>query len=268
MSFWIGLVLGHLLIFHLAFALAVRRNDFSVIDQFWGPSLAWASVCALAAAGGFSTPSVLVLATILCIWAARLSAYVRRRSRLWGREDARYANWRSQWGEKANSIAYRRVFLLQALISIWIGAPILAAAGERKGMPGSSYFDDLAFALMVIGVLYESIADAQKSRFKAKPENSRRVMQTGLWKYSRHPNYFGEIVLWWGVSLWLSETLPFWWAIMPGLTMNVLLLKVSGVVMLELNYKDRPEFAVYRRRTNALLPWWPRADQDLVEKSE
>jgi len=255
-------VAGLLVLFHLAYVWAIFRKDFSVIDVFWGPSLAWAGLCGFlfAVGSGMSeTVSVLGLGSLalLLAWALRLSGYIALRARRLGKEDARYANWRAQWGRRAISIAYVRVFLLQAAISLWIGAPVFVAFRSKLGREETSLIEIVGLLAMLIGFVYESVADFQKSAFKAKPEHKDRMLTSGLWKYSRHPNYFGEIVFWWGVSLSLFPQVA-WWGLLPGLTINLLLLKVSGITLLEARYSARPEFAEYRRRTRALLPWWPR----------
>jgi steroid 5-alpha reductase family enzyme len=116
----------------------------------------------------------------------------------------------------------------------------------------------LGVVFWLVGFLFEAVGDYQKSKFKANPENKGKVMQSGLWKYTRHPNYFGDALLWWGIFLLAYPSGLVYLSIISPILMNFLLLKVSGVAMLEKKYSDNPEFEAYANKTNAFIPWFPK----------
>jgi steroid 5-alpha reductase family enzyme len=148
------------------------------------------------------------------------------------------------------------VFGLQAVLAWVVSMPLLAAVASNAGW---RWLDALGLAVFAFGFVVEALADAQLARFKSDPESRGRVMAEGLWRYSRHPNYFGEFCLWWGWWLVALAT-GAWWTVVSPLLMSVLLLKVSGVTLLERDIGERrPRYAAYAASTNAFFPWKPRA---------
>jgi steroid 5-alpha reductase family enzyme len=232
---------------------SLSRRDVSIVDSAW-PWLVWvpAAVTLLLwpTPGPRSVP-VLVLAGL---WALRLSAHITWRHR--GQpEDHRYQAIRRRNQPHFGWKSLYLVFGLQALLAWIVALPLLAAIMQPA--PWSAV--DLAgIALFAFGLAFEAIADAQLARFKADPAQRGKVMERGLWRYSRHPNYFGECCLWWGLWL-LSATAGTWWTVLSPLLMTVLLLRVSGVTLLEADISARrPGYGEYIRRTSAFVPWRPR----------
>ncbi|HSB24734.1 MAG TPA: DUF1295 domain-containing protein, partial [Burkholderiaceae bacterium] len=222
----------------------------SIVDSAWGflvlvPALV---VAAVLPQTGPRTAAVLGLAIL---WAVRLSAYIAWRHR--GQpEDRRYQAIRRRNDPHFQWKSLYLVFGLQALLGWVVAAPLMAAVASPASWNG---LDVLGLALAAFGLLFEAVADAQMARFRADPRSRGRVMDRGLWRFSRHPNYFGECCLWWG--LWLvAAAAGAWWTVLSPLLMTVLLLKVSGVPLLEkdLGY-HRPGYADYVRRTPAFVPW-------------
>jgi steroid 5-alpha reductase family enzyme len=190
-----------------------------------------------------------------------------------GQEDFRYRNWRLQWGKTFYWRTYLQVFLLQGFFQWIISLPIWIAATSgfdfmnfllRPDMPGNlipgRYHEATILfgaALWLLGFLFQAIGDYQLARF-SKTKQPGQIMQSGLWKYSRHPNYFGEICMWWGIWLMVASFPNGAWAIISPVTITWLLAKVSGVPMLEKKYEGNPDFEAYKKRTPALFPWKPR----------
>jgi steroid 5-alpha reductase family enzyme len=153
------------------------------------------------------------------------------------------------------------VFAFQGAL-LWVISLPVQVAVVASGPPGLGVTDALGIALWGIGFAFEAVGDAQLSRFRADPGSRGKVLDTGLWRYTRHPNYFGDALQWWGLGL-LALSTGAWWALASPVLMNLLLLKVSGVTLLEKDIAGRrPGYADYVRRTNAFLPWLPRAGQD------
>jgi steroid 5-alpha reductase family enzyme len=195
---------------------------------------------------------VLLLATA---WAMRLAGYITWRHRGHA-EDPRYQTIRARNQPHFALKSLYLVFGLQALLAAIVALPLVAAVAAPAAW---TMLDAAGAALVVAGLWIESVADAQLARFKARPGNRGRVMDEGLWRYSRHPNYFGEFCLWWGFGL-IALSDRAWWALASPLLMSVLLLKVSGVTLLEKDIADRrPGYRAYAARTNAFLPWKPRS---------
>ncbi len=197
-------------------------------------------------------------ALLATLWGLRLSLYLLLRKWKEGKEDWRYARWREQWGRWAVLRAYFQVFLLQGVFMWIIALPLMQSPAESH----FHLFQIPGIALWLFGFCWESVADWQLLRFKSKPENKGAVLREGLWKLSRHPNYFGEIVLWWGIFL---VSLPYgsWWLLLLSpLTITWLLLRVSGIPLLEEKQQKDPAYQKYAAETNALLPDFSKIDKE------
>ncbi len=241
---------------------SLRLRDSGIMDVAWGPGFVIATLAAIVASGSLDALTarparvVLVLAMV-AIWAARLSLHIGFRNH--GQpEDYRYAAWRREAGNAWWWRSYFKVFLLQGLV-MWIVATPLLLATTASAPESLQALDILGVALWLFGFLFEAVADEQLRRFKSDPANSGHVMQSGLWRFSRHPNYFGESVLWWGFWI-VACAVPFGWAtVVSPVLMTWLLLRVSGVAMLERGLTNtKPGYDAYRRRTNAFFPGPPR----------
>lgn len=250
--------LGSILVaFSLVWVLSLARKDASVIDPFWG--LGFILVAALAAQINRPTPDrVILLQSLTAIWGIRLAVYLFSRNR--GHpEDRRYAAMRESRGKDFWWFSWFSVFALQAIILWFVSLPLQFAAVERSAN-GWGWLDALGIALWGAGFAFESIGDWQLARFKAEPRNVGKILDTGLWRYTRHPNYFGDFLVWWGLYL-IAAAGGAWPTFLSPLSMSFLLLRFSGVPLLEKTIGDRrPDYAAYRARTSAFFPWPPRAN--------
>lgn len=237
----------------LAWAASVPLRDVSIVDSTWSllvlaPALLAATLVPQA---GPRAPWVLLLGSV---WALRLALYITWRH--WGHpEDHRYRAIRARNEPHFAWKSLYLVFGLQALLAWMVALPLVAAVTSSAPW---NVVDAIGIALFLLGLVVETLADAQLARFKANPGSHGRVLAHGLWRYSRHPNYFGEFCLWWG--LWLvALAAGAWWTIVSPMLMSVLLLKVSGVTLLEKDIGERrPAYRAYIARTNAFFPWKPR----------
>jgi steroid 5-alpha reductase family enzyme len=236
-----------------AWAIATVRRNAGLADVAW-------SLFFLAAAGSFAwqsqpiSPRGLAVVALVAAWALRLAAHLARRN--WSApEDRRYAAIRAR---NEPGFAWKSLYLVfgfQALLAWLICAPLAAAIGSSTPLGG---IDVLGMAVAAFGIAFEAIADAQLSRFKADAANAGRVMDRGLWRYSRHPNYFGEACTWWGFGLVALGAWAGWTLFAPAL-MTWLLLRVTGVTLLEHDMTQRrPAYREYVARTNAFFPGPPR----------
>jgi steroid 5-alpha reductase family enzyme len=238
----------------LLWLASIPKKNVAIVDALWSLMFVAAAVtyAALAASPGPRTTPVLVLVTI---WALRLAGYITIRN--WGHgEDRRYQAIRAR---NEPNFAFKSIYLVfwfQALLAWVISLPLLGAITSPAPL---GWLDYAGLALWVVGFIFEAGGDWQLARFKADPANAGKVMDRGLWRYTRHPNYFGDFSIWWGLFL-IALSAGAWWSIIGPLIMSTLLMKVSGVGLLE---KDigarRPKYAEYIRRTNAFFPWFPRA---------
>lgn len=227
----------------------ILRNA-SIIDLFWGFGfvvIAWVGWLTLAGDGGARRTLLLALVSV---WGLRLAIYLTWRNAGKG-EDFRYQAMRRRWGSRFPIVSLATVFLLQAVLMLIVSLPVQAGmlTGGRIGVLGA-----VGAALWLVGVGFETIGDLQLARFKADPDNRGKVMDRGLWRYTRHPNYFGDFCVWWGLYL-VALTGATWWTIVGPIVMSLLLLRVSGVSLLEKDIgKRRPGYAEYVERTNAFFP--------------
>ena len=230
-------------------------KDASIVDIFWGLGFMMLAVLYFALGDGFP-PRKLLLTTLVAIWGLRLAIHIFTRN-AGKEEDKRYRAWRMENPRNFWWISYFRVFLLQGALMLLISAPLLAAQiGPQPQM--LTVLDWIGVALWLAGFFFEAIGDWQLARFKATPSNAGKVLNTGLWCYTRHPNYFGEAVLWWGYFLIAASTSGYWTIFSP-LLMTFLLVRVSGVALLERSLtRERRGYADYVAATSAFIPWFPK----------
>jgi steroid 5-alpha reductase family enzyme len=242
-----------LLLMTLLWLLSLTLKNSSIVDIFWGAGfilIVWL-VFALAPQGYL--PRRQLVAWLVTLWGARLTLHIGNRN--WGKpEDFRYARWREENGPRWWWVSYFKVFLLQGLIMWVLSTPLIAA--QTSGFPVIlTPLDVLGMCAWGAGLLFEAVADAQLARFKKDPANRGKILTSGLWKFSRHPNYFGEAVVWWGYYLFALAAGAGWTVFAPIL-MTFLLVKVSGVAMLENTLKSKPGYTEYIQNTNAFVPWF------------
>ena len=233
--------------------ISLWRNDVSIVDSLW--SLMFLLVALVySAMSGYTGPREVLILLMVTLWALRLSVYITWRNH--GQpEDYRYQEIRANNEPGFRYKSLYIVFVLQAVLAWIISLPL---AGAISGQPDIGFLDFAGVALFLIGLFFEAIGDLQLSRFRKDPENAGKVLDTGLWRYTRHPNYFGNFTLWWGFYL-LALSAGAWWTVVSPLLMTFLLLKVSGVAMLEKDIGSRrPRYQQYIRRTNAFFPGLPR----------
>lgn len=241
----------------LVWAVSVPLRNASVVDVVW--SLNFLLVAALGLALGAGDLDRRVLALVLAApWALRLSLHIWRRN-LGKGEDYRYQAFRAKFGaDRYWWVSLFQVFWLQGLLAFVVSTPLqgVAVSATPRGL---TWVDGLAVVVWIVGFAFEAIGDAQLAAFKADPANRGLVMDRGLWRYTRHPNYFGDACVWWGFGVLALQT-SWWWAGLLGpAIMTVLLLRVSGVAMLEKTIAQRrPGYEEYARRTSAFVPMPPR----------
>jgi steroid 5-alpha reductase family enzyme len=233
--------------------VSLRIRDVSIVDIFWG--LGVAGVVDIAAWLGHSsstrTSAVLFLVNL---WGLRLAAHI------WARhkgEDHRYSAMREKFGRNWWWLSLFQVFLLQAILIWFLPAPLVAAVIYAH-MP-MVWLDYAGIAVAAAGLLFEAVADFQLSAFRADPASKGKVMDRGLWSWSRHPNYFGEALMWWGFFAIGFAASHQWWLVLSPVLITFLLLQVSGVPLMEEKIDERrPGYARYRRRVSAFIPMPPK----------
>jgi steroid 5-alpha reductase family enzyme len=236
------------------FAVALARKDNSFADVGWGLGFVIVALLTLILEPGATPRSVLVTG-LVTVWGARLALHIFIRNRGRG-EDFRYAKWRRDWGRGFIVRSYLQVFLLQGVFMVLIAFPVVLV--NRSAGSSLTVWDGLGLAVWAVGFYFEAVADAQLLRFKRDPLNKGKIMTSGLWSLSRHPNYFGEATQWWGLFIIVLAVPRGWTAVVSPITITFLLLRVSGVTLLEKKYEKNPKFAAYARRTSAFLPRKPR----------
>jgi steroid 5-alpha reductase family enzyme len=236
----------------LLWVVSLPLRNASIVDVFWGPAFVLAAWTA-ALAGGGGPRRALALA-LVSLWGLRLGLHLARRNLGHG-EDPRYAAMRRGHGPRFWWVSLFTVFLLQAGLAWFISLPVQAAV---LGPATPLGLLDLAAALLwAVGLAFEAVGDAQLARFRADPRNRGRALDTGLWRYTRHPNYFGDACAWWGLGL-LGVAAGHPWTILSPALMTFLLVRVSGVALLERDIgARRPGYRDYVARTSPFFPWFP-----------
>ena len=233
-------------------------KNVSLVDSLWGMGFVLIAWITCFFSDGYSGRKILIVA-LTTVWGLRLSAYLSWRN--WGKgEDPRYGAWRKASGERFWIVSLFKVFLLQALF-LWVIALAIQYGLLSPTPVHLTWLDFLGFGIWMIGFVFESVGDWQLARFKADPANKGKVMDRGLWRYSRHPNYFGECLIWWGIFLIVFSTPTSGWTVVSPIILTAVLLKMTGVPLTEQTIvKTRPGYRAYIRRTSAFFPWFPKKE--------
>jgi steroid 5-alpha reductase family enzyme len=246
-------ILGYMTI--LWIASLILRNS-SIVDIFWGVGFVMANwVYFVLTPEGFVARKWLI-SILVTIWGFRLSLYILWRN--WGKgEDFRYRKWREEAGGKWWWQSFFKVFVLQGVLLWMISAPLLAA--NIGATPAKlTVLDYVAIPLWAIGFFFEAVGDLQMARFRANPADKGTLMNRGVWRYTRHPNYFGDATQWWAYYL-VALAAGGFFTIFSPILMTTLLVRVSGVALLEKTLKDEiPGYKEYVETTSAFIPWFPR----------
>jgi steroid 5-alpha reductase family enzyme len=242
-----------LLLAFVTWLISFVKNDVSIVDSVWSMLILLGAV--LYALTLRETGRAVWVLALVMLWALRLAAYITWRN--WGEpEDRRYQAIRARNQPNFEWKSLYLVFVLQAVLAWIVSLSLLAALNSAHPW---GWLDTLGVCVVLFGVVFETVGDAQLAAFKARAENRGRILDTGLWRYTRHPNYFGEFCVWWGFYL-MALSAGGWWAVVSPLLMSVLLLKVSGVTLLEQDMSGRrPAYRDYIARTNTFFPGKPNA---------
>jgi steroid 5-alpha reductase family enzyme len=239
----------------LQWLASVLLEDASLVDRFWGAGFALVALVSFAYLDS-ATPRAVLLLVMAVIWGLRLSIYLTWRN--WGQgEDYRYVAMRNRHGSRFVVVSLFTVFLFQGALTWFISLPLQVGISAKAG--ALNPLDYVGATLWLAGVMFEAVGDFQLARFKANPVNKGKVLDHGLWRYTRHPNYFGYALLWWGIYL-VAVSAPYGvYTLLSPALMTFLLLRVSGVRLLEKKLrKTRPAYTEYISRTNAFIPGPPK----------
>ncbi len=249
---FLAVIITAYMFFWFMLSIIKKRND--VADIAWGLGFSLIAVLSFYRYD-FNFDRGLLVTILVFLWAIRLSAHIYFRNK-GKKEDYRYKKWREEWGRFFYVRSFLQVFLLQGFLMLTISSSIIITNIYRGGP--LNWLDFLGILIWVVGFFFELIGDLQLSRFLSNPLNKGKIIKSGLWKYTRHPNYFGEVIQWWG--LWIiALSVPYGYlSIIGPLVITILILKVSGIPMLEKKMKENPEFQEYKKRTSAFFPLPPK----------
>ncbi len=238
--------------------ISIRINDVSFIDSFWAAGFIVVAGVTFALTPDGAEPRRLLLLAITAVWGIRLAGYLLWRWRKEGPDKRYVAMLRRAEPGKVHQMTLRNVFLMQGVLLWLVSLPV--QLGQVSAVPAA--LGPLAFigaGLAIVGILFESIGDWQMAGFKADPANHGKVMDRGLWRFTRHPNYFGDACVWWGLFLIAAETTPGLFSVISPILLTFILVKWSGAALLERRMKrSRPEYEDYIRRTSGFIPMLPR----------
>ena len=231
---------------------SIKRLD--VVDIAWGGAFIVIALASLIL-GNRGTLQYLVSGLVV-LWGLRLSFYIFKRFRRSESEDPRYAEMRKGWRGNIYANAYFRIFITQGALALLVSASVIAInLSNEVTIQPIAY---IGLCIWIVGFLFESLGDSQLRAHLANPKNKGSLMTSGLWRYTRHPNYFGEAVQWWGIFI-IALSIPYGWASVAGpLVITVLLLFVSGVPLTEKRFEGRPGWEAYKRRTSIFVPLPPK----------
>lgn len=252
LGYVIAVIVGIWFYMSIVFLIGHIKKDNTVVDIAWGLGfvlIAWLTAWHT----GLWLPRHILILCLVTIWGLRLSTHLYLRNKNKG-EDPRYAAWRKSWGADVVWRSYVQIYMLQGLCMLIIAIPIKTVLLSTKNSLVTT--DLLGLIIFSIGFLFETVGDYQLKQFMRNPANYNKIMDQGLWHFTRHPNYFGEATMWWGIWL-IALSVPYaWLAIISPLTITALLLFVSGVPLTEAQYTNNAAYQEYKKRTSAFFPWF------------
>jgi steroid 5-alpha reductase family enzyme len=238
--------------------ISLLYRNVTIVDSLWGLGFVIIAWITYFLSDGYVVRKTLI-AVFVTLWGLRLCIYLSMRN--WGKgEDPRYGVWRKESGERFWIVSLFKVFILQAVFMWFIS--LSPQFGQISATPNQlTWLDIMGASIWAIGFFFETIGDWQLAHFKTNPENKGKVMDKGLWAYSRHPNYFGECLVWWGLFLISFSSPGNWWTIISPIIVTIVLLKMTGIPLTEKTIGDkRPGYREYIARTNAFIPWFPKKE--------
>ncbi len=239
----------------LLWVVSVIVKNVSIVDLFWGLGFVLIGGFYFLKTEGSEIRRIIIL-TLVAIWGLRLSFYLAWRNIGEG-EDYRYKEFRKKYGKKYWWVSYFQTFLLQGVLMWLISSPLLGAQYFGRSVP-FGIIDITGILFWVIGFFFETTGDFQLARFKSDPANKGKVMAAGLWKYTRHPNYFGDSSVWWGFGI-LCISAGAYLPVLGSVLMTFIIIKISGVGLLEKNLRNmKPGYKEYIEKTSAFIPWFPK----------
>ncbi|HLP74019.1 MAG TPA: DUF1295 domain-containing protein [Bacteroidales bacterium] len=252
---WFNALLIIMAFMTMLWIVSAAVKNVSIVDIFWGLGFIIVCIFYFLKADGLSSRKI-ILTILVAAWGLRLSGYLAWRNTGKG-EDFRYREFRKNYGKNYWWISFFQTFLLQGVLMWLISAPLLGAQ-YGKGSDHLNVLDYAGMMFWLTGFVFETFGDLQLARFRSDPSNKGKVLDSGLWKYTRHPNYFGDSAVWWGFGLFCLAAGSFF-PVLGSILMTALIIKVSGVSLLEksLNSK-KPGYREYARRTSAFIPWFPK----------
>jgi len=233
------------------FVIALYKKNNSIVDIAWGLGFIAIALYSLFFKKTFYARQILVT-TLTLLWGLRLSIHIYFRNRK-RPEDIRYAAWRKSWGRFFVIRSYLQIFMVQGMMMYIIALPI-SVVNFLSG-PAINRLDLLGLFLWIVGFFFEAVGDYQLQAFIKEPKNKGKIMKFGIWAYTRHPNYFGEVCIWWGIYVIAFSVAYGWLTVVSPLTITYLLLFVSGIPMLEKQFEHNEEFIRYKKETSAFFPW-------------
>ncbi len=235
--------------------ISLIYRNVTIVDSLWGLGFIIIAWLTFSLTDGYAGRKLLI-AGLVTAWGLRLMIHLSWRN--WGHgEDPRYAAWRQKSGVRFWLVSLVKVFILQSVF-LWIIALALQWGQIAHQPPVLTLLDYVGLALWIIGFFFETVGDWQLARFKADPNQKGKVMNTGLWAYTRHPNYFGESLIWWGIFL-ITLSTSAWWTVVSPIVITTVLLKMTGVSLMEKAIvQTRPGYREYIQTTNAFVPWFPK----------
>jgi steroid 5-alpha reductase family enzyme len=252
--FTLGVALAAVLIFMaIAFIIGQRLRRYDVADIAWGLVFIIIAVSVFSY-GGAHTVRPLIIGALIAVWGLRLAAQIFIRFRRKNEEDHRYVVLREQYAKHPILLPYLKIFVVQGLLALVITMPMTVSSVTSPS--GLNYLDAVGITIWILGFFFETLGDAQLAEFLNDHRNKGKLMMTGLWKYTRHPNYFGEVSQWWGIGI-LALSAPWGWlGLIGAVTITTLILFVSGIPLLEKSYAGRKDWEEYKSRTSIFLPWF------------
>lgn len=237
------------------FVIASFLKNNGIVDIGWPFGFVVIAISSLLLTNNYSTTSILVT-LLISLWGVRLGSFLLFRA-IGKPEDFRYANFRKQWGKRVLLISFFRVYILQGTIMLIVAYPIVASAAYSTSET-HPVFLILGAIVWLIGYFFQVVGDAQLARFKKQRKSKEEVLQSGLWAFTRHPNYFGEATMWWGLAIIVLPVKFGFIALITAFIMNFFLVKVSGVPFLDRRYAKNAQYQQYKLRTNRFIPWFPK----------